>query len=523
MANSKKVDSVKVRMYRHGFGDCFLLSFFSGDERIYTMLIDCGIKYNTKSETAPVSEVIADLNKTLTPDGAPDPKLDVLVVTHEHWDHVAFFHPTRGGTKNCFKDFDIGQIWLAWTENPDDKEAKIINSRLREGVAALGFAVEQLNHVKKDEVEQTTDLYFGMEAGEAREKFSESLDNILSFYGAAPTSKKEVSESGIKYKKNGRISSLTQEAMENVANRFGRNSGVVKFFQPGTLVDKQLIPDGINIFVLGPPRNKMINKSNPSSGHNHETYLGIDGFGMSSFVDAALAIKANAGGAKLEDSSPFGEGVGLNAKDAKKDRFFKNTYFEAKEGYRKIENTWLDITGQFALQLDGAINNTSLVLAIELAESGKVLLFPGDAQVGSWLSWHEYEWQVDLGKDSEGHPITKTYKAEDLLNKTVLYKVSHHGSHNATITDKGLEMMTHPELVAMIPEKEDSYNGILYKPLMKRLGELCKGRVIVSADKGHDPKDLKKKRPANLSSSEWSEFKQNLVVNPIYVEYSVVD
>ena len=129
MVNSKTVDSIKVRMYRHGFGDCFLLSFFAGQDRVYTMLIDCGIKYNTKSETAPISKVIADLKETLTPDGATEPKLDVLVVTHEHWDHVAFFHPTRGGKKNYFKDFDIGQIWLAWTENPDDKEAKVINSR----------------------------------------------------------------------------------------------------------------------------------------------------------------------------------------------------------------------------------------------------------------------------------------------------------------------------------------------------------------------------------------------------------
>ena len=48
------VDSIKVRMYRHGFGDCFLLSFFDGKNRIFSILIDCGIKLNTRSDDVPI-------------------------------------------------------------------------------------------------------------------------------------------------------------------------------------------------------------------------------------------------------------------------------------------------------------------------------------------------------------------------------------------------------------------------------------------------------------------------------------
>jgi hypothetical protein len=82
-------------------------------------------------------------------------------------------------------------------------------------------------------------------------------------------------------------------------------------------------------------------------------------------------------------------------------------------------------------------------------------------------------------------------------------------------------MMTHPELVAMIPEKEKSYSGILYRPLLDRLEELCKGRVIVSADVNHTPEKLIKKRPAQISASEWKEFKENLTIEKLYVEYSI--
>src|SRR5262245_6735192 len=133
------VDSVKVRMYRHGFGDCFLLSFFHDKQRVFAMVVDCGIKHNTRSDQVPIEDVIDDLKKTLKPAAGGKPVIDVLVATHEHWDHVAFFHPTS--SPDFFKDFDIGQVWLAWTEDPGDEEAVTINSRLREGAAALQLAV----------------------------------------------------------------------------------------------------------------------------------------------------------------------------------------------------------------------------------------------------------------------------------------------------------------------------------------------------------------------------------------------
>lgn len=97
---------------------------------------------------------------------------------------------------------------------------------------------------------------------------------------------------------------------------------------------------------------------------------------------------------------------------------------------------------EFALQLDSATNHTSLVLAFELTKSGKVLVFAADAQVGSWLSWQDLEWKLDA---------STTVTGPDLLQRTVFYKVAHHGSHNATLRAKGLELMRSDDLVAFIP------------------------------------------------------------------------
>lgn len=513
MAAKTTVDSIKVRMYRHGFGDCFLLSFFHGKKRVFSMLIDCGIKLNTKSKEVPIEDVIEDLKTTLTPASGGKPVIDVLVATHEHWDHVAFFHPEK--FPDFFGDFEIGQVWLAWTEDPDDEEAVQINSRLRDGAAALQVAAMQLKATEAVESSRFQGLSGGKQIANARHQFNEALENVLGFYGvAAPKSK-----SGIKYKPNGKISVNTEEAMEHIVE-LGQSGGI-KYLNPGKTIDKRLLPDGVTVYVLGPPRGSLINKSNPSSGHAHETYFGIDRSGLTSFIDGALSLgaspkhAASTNASQPEHGGPFNPELGVPVTAAQQDPYFNDTYFAASEAYRRIENSWLDVAGQFALQLDGAINNTSLVLAIELEESGKVLLFPGDAQVGSWLSWHDHEWKVK--RDGK----TTTVSAEDLLNNTVLYKVSHHGSHNATVKDKGLELMTHSDLVAMIPEKEKSYPGILYEPLRTRLNELCKGRVLISADSKFPPQDLVKNRPPELSAAEWKSFKDDLTVDPLYVEYTI--
>jgi hypothetical protein len=84
-----------------------------------------------------------------------------------------------------------------------------------------------------------------------------------------------------------------------------------------------------------------------------------------------------------------------------------------------------------------------LVLALELADR-RVLLFAADAQVGNWLSWQKLRWEL-----SDERVVT----GPDLLQRTVFYKVGHHGSHNATLRQQGLEMMTSLK-TAVIPVDE---------------------------------------------------------------------
>jgi hypothetical protein len=110
-------------------------------------------------------------------------------------------------------------------------------------------------------------------------------------------------------------------------------------------------------------------------------------------------------------------------------------------------------------------------------------------------------------------------KAQDLLERTVLYKVGHHGSHNATLREKGLELMASGELAAMIPVNRATAEKMEwlmpFPPLLKRLVEKTHGRVI-DAERGLD--DAK---PYELSQAAWKRFVKRVDVQPGWVDYTL--
>ena len=89
---------------------------------------------------------------------------------------------------------------------------------------------------------------------------------------------------------------------------------------------------------------------------------------------------------------PFDSRHRIDAKGDSRARQRSRRYFGARGGLaphrprlaHRLPPTW-------RCSSTGETNNTSLALAFELIEKGrvgKVLLFPADAQVGNWLSWH---------------------------------------------------------------------------------------------------------------------------------------
>jgi hypothetical protein len=417
-------------MYRQGLGDCFLISLprTDGSDRAFHIMIDCGVVLGTSDPCKIMTEVMEDV--VTTTGGA----VDVLIATHEHWDHLSGFVQA----KDAFVKLKVEQVWLAWTEDPEDKLAQQLRQEKGQALDALRMG-----------------LGFLQLAGD--EQGAEELGGILEFFGVAK-------------------GATTGDALANVKAKVSKPS----YCRPG---DKPIEPPGVGarFYVLGPPHDeKMLRKINPSARQTETYGLAMDGLAF--FMESTGKALANA-----DEGRPFDQQYEIPwtyVPTAPELQFFRDHYWQPKgaapDDWRRIDGDWLGGASELALQLDSITNNTSLVIAIELEPGGDVLLFAADAQVGNWLSWQELSWPVD----------GKTVTGPDLLKRAILYKVGHHGSHNATLKTQGLEQMERLR-VAMIPVDhamavKKRWNKMPLDDLVNALKERAKG-VVLRVDQPKPP------------------------------------
>lgn len=418
-AAKPSTNAVTIRMYCQGLGDCFLLSFpkKTGKEP-YRILIDCGVLQKTPNEAERLRHVADDLLKV------SGGKIDLLVITHEHWDHIAGFSHAN----DIFAKIQFERVWLSWAENPNDPDAQFVKKELGKKKRQVQAALKAAG---------TLGLSPGGDS--PVEKELQTTEQIMNFLGpddTAPTALAAAKKSA-----GGGPKKLTLgEAMDWLRAKVQPGDWRV----PG---DVRSLPDvdGVKVYVLGPPKaTASIRKMDPSGnqGYRHRA---------ASFMGAVESFARDPEGADTQ--GPFDDRYSINESDARVDPFFREYYGFTDDylgdddtAWRRIESTWLGGVGQLALQLDTGINNTSLALAFELP-GGRTMIFPGDAQIGNWLSWDDVTF-----KDEKGQ--TLFVKSKELLNRAVFYKVGHHGSHNATRKEGGLEEMTSGDLIAMIPTDE---------------------------------------------------------------------
>ena len=483
-ASAAGQQEVSVRMYTQGLGDCFLISFDRPEGDPYHMVIDCGVFKSTSGAKEKMQDVVRSI------DEATKGHINLLVVTHKHWDHLSSFVQAF----DEWEDIQIDEIWLSWVENPRDNVGLRLSmnidsqlSNLRRALAEFPAALS----VQADKVRNILDFF--------EDDPGEDGSGDLGLLGAGAPSTKA-------------------EAMQYLREHENAN---VTYHEPGE--DPFTPPDlpGVRIYVLGPPRNEaLLGKEDPSTV-NSEVYQLAPTLRLADSFAAALLPADSAGSdlrAKASQCFPFDEMYRIDAEKVAAGKtefapFFNICYGNSeKDAWRRIDNDWLNVADQLALNLDNVVNNCSLVLAIELQQSKKVLLFVADAQVGNWLSWEDVEFKVKEGE------ATRTVTGPDLLARTVFYKVGHHGSHNATLREKGLERMASSgDLVAMIPVDHDvvAQKGweMPFDKTLDRLKEKTEGRVIVAFQGIPDESEVAERRRAA--------FKRDATAGENFVEYKL--
>jgi beta-lactamase superfamily II metal-dependent hydrolase len=99
---------VRIRMYNVGFGDAFLVLLpANGKQR--RILFDCGSV--EAAEGVPMSSVVDRIISDVTDDDGV-PRIDVVVATHRHKDHISGF------ANASWANVEVKEVWLPWTEDP---------------------------------------------------------------------------------------------------------------------------------------------------------------------------------------------------------------------------------------------------------------------------------------------------------------------------------------------------------------------------------------------------------------------
>ncbi len=412
------------------------------------------------------------------------------MATHEHADHQSGFRLAA----DELNQIQVDDLWLPWTSDRGDPDSQRRSDKAKKICLAANAAVLR------------------MPAAQAT-----AIQNVLDF---GPSSPENCSSSPL---------------WANLHN-FQRTT----FLEPDDVIN--LTSLGVRIYVLGPsreifrPKQSKAGQAVPGQGialNQTDSFLAavLNLSGLELSEDQAGALPTSDAAELFRLSLPFdrSRGIPLDEMVAKRAElhplahrhlqkiannpiriphqpgrssqnseltFLANHYGFSNEpsqapDWRRIDTDWLNFADALALSIDNSVNNTSLVLAIELVESGKVLLFPGDAQTESWRTWKNKEADVT-----------------DLLKRTVVYKVGHHGSHNATYKEEGqgIHLMNHPDLVAFLPLDEvmarDTIGWDMPDSEVKRLvDEKSHGRVL-RVDISREHPEIPE-RPVGMTEEIW--------------------
>ena len=113
-----KKGELRIRMYRVGFGDFFLMTVPTDDGPQH-ILIDCGVTpgKTKKGDIGTIKAAVAHMAEET------EKKLALIIVTHRHQDHIIGFSRAA----EIFNDFKVGAIWMSFWEteyDPNEKKEK---------------------------------------------------------------------------------------------------------------------------------------------------------------------------------------------------------------------------------------------------------------------------------------------------------------------------------------------------------------------------------------------------------------
>ena len=360
---------IDFRAYNVGFGDCLLLSF------TYTQPIDGRaerhilIDFGT-NKAAVGGPSLRDVAAMIEADTSG--KLDVVVLTHRHRDHLSGFDPAIGGLTIAKLKPDA--VVRPWTEMPDTAPP-----------APAPPAPGAHGHTLADPsgAATTPNQRRLLDILDSGGRFAREL-TMVPFAGRLSVAESALAGMAAMQIGNDRaIGQLNELASVGSAH-------YLRFGDPLAL---DMLP-GVSLSVLGPPDPDVWPAILKQAAQSTEYWLGAGSADPAALAAAAAGTPIQAG---PDAARLLGPGPGRWLIDRLDDHLVRSAE-------------------RLVHQLDGVLNNTSLVLLIEAA--GHRILLPGDAEIENW----SYALTA-----APGHAAIA-----ESLKGVELWKVGHHGSRNAT-------------------------------------------------------------------------------------------
>ena len=363
---------IRVRMYRVGFGDFFLLTVPGNDGPAH-ILIDCGVH---AANIGSIDECVQDLKK------ATNNRLALVILTHYHADHMSGF----ASSYDDFANFDhVGAVWITNRLDPANPTASKFMAQITSVAHQLRLQLGARNDPAAEEAQRKVDNALGFNLGAAGEDGG----------GGSNAKALKLLQSGFKSKPP------------------------VYYYQGGDTPKLPAELEGkITAEILG-PSPKDSGGTFAASDNKKEQYLAAVSDGEVPDAKSVQPFEKRWPGG-IADYPPeafdeFDSGLVGRGRQRKQDG--------AAKLQATLETMQPDVLAATADKLDGTLNNQSLVVLFTC--KGKKLLFVGDAQWGNWAYWL-------YGKAVTGSDPGITARARDILGSIDFYKVGHHGSTNAT-------------------------------------------------------------------------------------------
>ena len=326
---------VTVRMYNVGFGDSFLVVFPAPD-RVRKVLIDCGVHISGPNPKAPLREIVNQIVADVTEEGGP--RIDLVICTHRHRDHV------EGFDNPLWQQVEVGEVWLPWTENYKDPEARKILETQSTKATTLNLVLEKMI---------AAPTRFGLSAARVSE-----VEMLKAFSENSLTNRAAMAtlHEGFKGGKDIPRRYLPDEARS------------LNSFEPATLA-------GVTAHILGPSRDpEVIRDMDPTAGEQW------------------LRLMENMSSSDYEPHRPFHPDWAKGGEE-----FDPNNNVLSAADLKILEKMGEGTELSVAVQLENAVNGTSLMIVFEMGKA--CLFFPGDAQNGTWqAALKDPEWRELMKK-----------------------------------------------------------------------------------------------------------------------------